>query len=243
MSKLASLTLIVAITGSVVSCGGGSMDPTPPAIADGSLRIVDAGPGTAATPLPPRTRVLAAAPIPDATQLFDWAESIFPAWFPSHQPNLVWTSYVYRFYPETGNYLAVDSGVFVRVLGASFGPDIITVGTLRDFTCFVTPLICRAPTASAGAEITVLAGSMVSLDGRASSDPNGSSLTYMWSMASKPAGSGAVLTAADTAQPTFIADIAGTYQLQLVVTNGFVPSAAANVLVTAAPYSIPVGYY
>lgn len=170
-----------------------------------------------------RWRHAASSSAIDATQLFDWAERLFLAWFPSHQPDLTWTTYVYRSYPETGNLVGVDGGVFVRVAGPSFGPGIITVGLLSAFTCFVAPQVC--PAANAGAAMSVVAGSGVALDGRASSDPSGNPLKFAWSLLSQPAGSSAVLAGADTALPTFTADLAGSFVVQLVVSDSVGSSA------------------
>jgi hypothetical protein len=60
----------------------------------------------------------------------------------------------------------------------------------------------------------------VRLNGAASYDPQGFAIqTFRWSFLSKPAGSTTVLVLPSMERPTFIADVAGTYELQLEVRN------------------------
>ena len=85
-----------------------------------------------------------------------------------------------------------------------------------------TPLpLNNPPTAAAGADQTIRAGDTVLLNGSASFDDNTASpdLQYAWSFSALPPGSTATLTGADTATPSFVADLADTYVLQLVVTD------------------------
>jgi PKD domain len=91
-----------------------------------------------------------------------------------------------------------------------------------------------APTASAGANQSVMTGAIITLDGSASSDANSDPLTYAWTLTSKPAGSAATLALAMSAKPTFIADVAGTYVASVIVNDGKINSTAATVTVTAA---------
>ena len=86
----------------------------------------------------------------------------------------------------------------------------------------VTIEVNEAPTAVPGDDQLIRAGSTVYLDGSDSFDDNTSSLLldYAWSFSSKPAGSTASLDYANTVLPEFEADIAGTYVVQLIVTDG-----------------------
>ena len=90
-------------------------------------------------------------------------------------------------------------------------PDTVTI-TVTDAN--------SAPTANAGPDQSIQAGDTVLLDGRNSQDANGDALTYVWTLVSAPAGSSAVITGATTAQPRFVADLSGTYVVQLVVNDG-----------------------
>lgn len=102
-------------------------------------------------------------------------------------------------------------------------------------TVTVTAAVANAaPIANAGVPQSVVAGTIVTLDGTASSDANGDPLTYAWTLTSKPAASTASLSSTTTARPTFSADISGAYVASLVVNDGKVSSAAATVTVTSA---------
>lgn len=89
------------------------------------------------------------------------------------------------------------------------------------------------PVANAGTAKVVATGSVVTLDGSGSSDDNGDTLSYSWTLISKPAGSHAVLLNATTIKPKFTADIAGHYVLNLIVNDGKVNSATASVAIEA----------
>ncbi len=91
-----------------------------------------------------------------------------------------------------------------------------------------------APVSNAGVAQSVLTGTTVTLDGSASSDANGDSITYQWTLSSKPIGSTAVIANASTVKPTFTADVTGSYVLSLVVNDGRLSSTAEQVTVTAA---------
>ena len=96
-----------------------------------------------------------------------------------------------------------------------------------------------APVASAGPAQTVPLGSLVALDGTGSSDVDGQPLSFSWSITSSPAGSTAALSASNSAAPSFTADRAGTYVIQLIVNDGIVNSQPATVIVSTIN-SIPV---
>ena len=96
------------------------------------------------------------------------------------------------------------------------------------------PVANRAPVANAGPDQTVPLGALVTLNGTGSSDIDGNPLTYQWSFTSRPAASSATLSNPTTAQPTFTADKAGNYVVQLIVNDGTVNSAADTVTISTA---------
>lgn len=82
------------------------------------------------------------------------------------------------------------------------------------------PSANQPPVAQAGADQTVSATIGVTLDGSASTDPDGGTISYTWSLTAQPAGATASLDDATAAGPTFVPDLAGTYVAQLVVNDG-----------------------
>ena len=98
-----------------------------------------------------------------------------------------------------------------------------------------------APVAKPGVNQSVVVGSKVSVDASASSDPNGDTITYRWSLLFKPVGSTATLSSASTVSASFTADLAGTYLLGLTVNDGKVDSPVVVLTVTAAKLNaVPV---
>ena len=97
------------------------------------------------------------------------------------------------------------------------------------------PTINDAPISKAGSAQTGKAGDTITLDGSASSDINGDSLTYVWTLVSKPAASQASLTGANAVAPTFVADEPGDYVFSLVVNDGRANSEASSVTIAIAP--------
>ncbi len=89
-----------------------------------------------------------------------------------------------------------------------------------------------APTANAGSDRQVPVNTLVSLDGSASTDPNGLALVYVWSLIHVPAGSAAALSNPGIVGPTFTADLPGEYVAQLIVDNGSLSSAPDTVTIT-----------
>jgi chitinase len=121
------------------------------------------------------------------------------------------------------------------VAGAYVLSLVVNDGTVNSAAATVTVTASvgnAAPVANAGSAQSVVAGTTVTLDGSASSDANGDTLTYKWSFTSGP--SSVVLSNATAVKPTFMAGNAGDYVFSLVVNDGKVNSADATVTVTAS---------
>ncbi|GAB5537676.1 MAG: hypothetical protein Rubg2KO_39250 [Rubricoccaceae bacterium] len=87
----------------------------------------------------------------------------------------------------------------------------------------------QPPIADAGADQNaVVLGQTVTLDGSASSDPDGDPLTYAWTL-TDPNGDPAALSDATAPQPTFVATVRGTYTASLTVNDGTEDSVADEV--------------
>jgi K319L-like, PKD domain/Calx-beta domain len=101
--------------------------------------------------------------------------------------------------------------------GTVTGPDPGVITLLDPAALFDSTqiLVDGHPTASAGPDQTVFPGDLVSLDGTASTDPEGQALTYSWTQVSGPA---VTLSGANTATPTFTAPTGpATLEFQLEV--------------------------
>jgi RHS repeat-associated protein len=118
--------------------------------------------------------------------------------------------------------LIVSNGTFSSVPVSSLGT------TNRTNTVTISNLDV-IPIANAGPAQTVPVGSIVNLDGTASSNVNGRSLSYNWSLISAPPNSLSSLYLPTSENPYFTADLAGKYVAQLVVSDGVVDSAPATV--------------
>lgn len=82
----------------------------------------------------------------------------------------------------------------------------------------------NAPVAVVHPVTGAVRGDTVLLDGTGSTDADGDSLSFDWTMVSRPAGSTADLLSTDVVSPAFVADLVGTYQVSLVVRDGHTSS-------------------
>jgi len=76
-----------------------------------------------------------------------------------------------------------------------------------------------APIANAGDDQNVFINSTVTLSGALSSDADGDTLGYSWSLSTIPTDSVAILSSESDVAPTFIADVVGSYVVHLTVND------------------------
>jgi RHS repeat-associated protein len=100
-------------------------------------------------------------------------------------------------------------------------PDTVTITTQNS-----------PPVANAGPDQTVFVTNVVTLDGSGSSDVDGNSLTYQWSIISSPSGSTVALSDPAAVKPTFVVDKPGTYVAQLIVNDGMLDSVPDTVTIS-----------
>jgi hypothetical protein len=106
-----------------------------------------------------------------------------------------------------------------------------TENSAPDTVTIVASTANSAPVANAGTDKNVISATIVNLDGSASSDADGDGLSYAWAFISKPAGSTATLDNSQVVNPSFTADIEGSYVISLVVNDGLENSSSDTVQV------------
>jgi hypothetical protein len=95
----------------------------------------------------------------------------------------------------------------------------------------------RAPTAAVAGDATVNVATLFALDGSGSSDPDGDSLSYVWT---QTAGASVQLIGGTTARPTFVTPAApDTLAFQLIVGDGEAQSAAVTETVAVQGSAVP----
>ena len=89
------------------------------------------------------TSIAAAEPphIQNPEQLFDWAQTQFPALFPTPPQTGTFANYVFRFYPASGVALAVQNG---QVYGFSDALTQRQMLPLTDIVCGAAPTLCTS---------------------------------------------------------------------------------------------------
>jgi hypothetical protein len=96
------------------------------------------------------------------------------------------------------------------------------------------------PTANPGANQTSFLNTVVDLDGSASTDPEQQALSYQWTLTGRPAGSTAALINPASSKPNLGLDRVGAYTAQLIVSDGQLSSAPAQVVITVPVNGPPV---
>ncbi len=123
-------------------------------------------------------------------------------------------------------FIADVPGIYIAQLIVNDG----AVNSLPDSVTITTDN--AAPVANAGVDLSVVLSGTAQLDGAGSSDPEAAPLSYRWSFISRPSGSAALLSATNIVNPIFVADVPGTYVVQLIVNDGVLNSVADTVVVT-----------
>ncbi len=137
---------------------------------------------------------------------------------------------------QTATFTPDVDGTYVISLVVNDG----ALSSLPVFASVVATSANAAPVAFAGANQSVFTNGTVTLNGSGSSDANGDTLSFSWSLISQPAGSGVVpLSSPLNVVTTFVPPIAGTYVFALVVNDGQASSLPHTVVVTATDAAPP----
>ncbi|MDX1696146.1 MAG: PKD domain-containing protein [Ketobacteraceae bacterium] len=95
------------------------------------------------------------------------------------------------------------------------------------------------PVSHAGNDQTVAVDTRVQLSGEQSYDPGNQPISFRWQMISKPENSVATLSRNDIVKPSFVADSAGVYRVQLIARNSAADGAPDYVNIEATENNIP----
>lgn len=135
--------------------------------------------------------------------------------------------------PDSGYAIASATGCGGTLVGTSYSTAAITAA------CSIEVAFNATPVAHAGSHQTVETGNLVTLDGSASQDAEGDTLTYAWSLVASPAGANVTLSATDDVRPSFTPPLDGSYQFSLVVSDPYSSSEPATVTIEATTANLP----
>jgi len=121
------------------------------------------------------------------------------------------------------------AGIYEATLVVNDGSEDSTISTVM----ITAQTANSAPTANAGVDQNITTTAAVTLNGSASSDADGDTLTYSWALTTTPSGSSASIIDQTLVAPMFTADLDGSYVAQLIVSDGVASSAPDTVTVFA----------
>lgn len=240
MRRFLNAIFPLLICGLVVGCGGGGNDAAPPFLNATTNAAPMASAGSVQNVMVGTAVTLDGSASSDSDRdplTYAWTLTGKPAGSvaslssgasaqPAFTADLV-GSYVATLVVNDGKDNSSAATVTVSAFVANSPP----VAVAKSLVCQWAPHV--GPSCSFGASVVAGSGppnAYVTLDGSGSTDANGDTLTYSWTMTSKPAGSAASI---NTVNFGFVADVLGTYVATLVVNDGKVNSEAANVVITA----------
>jgi len=99
----------------------------------------------------------------------------------------------------------------------------------------------QTPLADAGADQTIAIGNTVQLDASGSTDNDGDSLSYQWTIFTKPVNSQAEFSDPGSIMPTLTIDKPGSYTLVLIVNDGYQDSVSDQVIIST-DNSAPIAF-
>lgn len=162
-------------------------------------------------------------------------DSLSYSWSFSSIPNSSTTS-LNNAKTQTPDFTPDIVGSYVVALVVNDGSVDSTANTV--IITVTEPIANTAPTAVAGDNMHINTDNSITLNGSDSSDSDGDTITYSWTISSAPAGSTATLSNATAESPDFTPDIDGNYAISLVVNDGSDDSDTDTVLITAAGWLI-----
>ncbi|MGB0638527.1 MAG: PKD domain-containing protein, partial [Myxococcota bacterium] len=136
---------------------------------------------------------------------------------------------------ETDASLVPDvAGTYQVTLTVSDGIDSCEVSSTLEATPLNSPPVCDS-----GGDLVAEFGETVTLDGSATSDPDGDSLIYLWRIIERPEGSSAALTDLTLPVAEFTPDVSGSYTIRIVVNDGLEECRSDMTLTVAEPPNTP----
>lgn len=143
---------------------------------------------------------------------------------------------------ELDNFSSVTPQINIDEYG-SYEVELVVSDGIEDSiadTVIITTYENLAPVANAGDDLAVDLFEDVTLDGSSSYDPNSDEISFNWFFISKPFNSLAELYDFNTVAPYFTPDKEGEYELQLIVSDGYLFSEPDSIIIGVEGNVAPV---